>query len=273
VKIRPQHVKWIVYGLLLFDFVLYFIEDVESARFTINERSSWLDYTSAYVTSIDLAAWFTLILLFEIETRRPLGQEGSRAAKWTVRGIRLFCCTAILHTSFSYDITLREFQNPKALPAAADVCVYQGGDWSFLRNREYLVIDAASCGDLGRGPEFFDVGNGGVITDRAGLREGTVLAWTDLVESVSWLIVVALTELAVRLQRAGRSAMLRATERSVFGVYALILVIALYWGSKQQYLYLWDEVIWVCGFLVIDWNIRRGERGWSRPERTQPAAV
>jgi hypothetical protein len=103
---------------------------------------------------------------------------------------------------------LREFQDPDRLPPAPDVCAYADGSWSFLRNRDYLEIDHSNCADFDLGPEFFATSDDAVITDRAGLREG------------------------------------------------LILAIAFYWGSKQQYLYLWDELIWVLGFLVIDRNIR-----------------
>ena len=50
---------------------------------------------------------------------------------------------------------------------------------------------------------------------------------------------------------------------SVIAELDLILVIALYWGSKLQFLHLWDELIWIFGFLLIDRNIhdwRAGDR-------------
>ena len=120
-----------------------------------------------------------------------------------MRGVRLVCYVAILHTSFSYDIALREFRDPERLPAAADVCAY-AGDWTFLRNRDYLEIDAGNCTTIGRGPEFFALSDDKVLTDRAGLAEGRILAWTDLVESVAWLLVVLAIEAIVRLQAVTR---------------------------------------------------------------------
>ena len=261
-----QRFKWTVYALLFFDFILYFIQDAESARFTLDERSTVLEYTSAYVTSIDLIAWFTLILLFELETYVLVGRTWAGATKWTVHGVRLVCYAAILHTSFSYDIALREFHNPERLPAAADACAYAGADWSFLRNRDYLEINRGNCADIGRGPEFFALSDDAVITDRAGLEEGRILAWTDFAESVSWLLIVFITELTVRLKSGavGSRALLPWLDRGKGGLYLLIVAIAFYWGSKQQYLYLWDEMIWVLGFLVIDVNIR----DWRSRTRT-----
>ena len=52
-----------------------------------------------------------------------------------------------------------------------------------------------------------------------------------------------------------RSAAL-ALERIKIALYALILAIAVYWCFKDQVLYFWDEIVWVLGFLIIDWNIR-----------------
>lgn len=246
-----------MYALLFLDFVVYLVQDAQSAHYTLDADSDLLEVLAAYVTSIDLVAWFTLILLFELETYVLVDREWAGATKRFVQGVRLVCYVAILHTSFSYDIALHEFRNPDRLPPSADVCAY-AGSWSFLRNRDYLDIDAENCGTIGRGPEFFALSDDAVLTDREGLREGTILAWTDLVESVSWLLIVFATEAVVRLgHRAGGSGGLAlALERGKILLYAVILTIAIYWGSKSQLLYFWDELLWVLGFLVIDWNIR-----------------
>lgn len=263
-----QRLKWAVYALLFVNFLIYLQQDVESARYTLDANSSVRELLAAYVTSIDLVAWFTLILLFEIETASLAGRAWTGAAKWSVRGLRLVCYAAILHTSFSNDIALREFYAPAPLPAASDVCAYTD-DWSFLRNREYIEIDAANCATLGQGPEFHALSDDLVLTDAAGLREGRILAWTDLAESLAWLLVVLLTEAAVRLTRvaSGRGARAATVIQRLKGpLYAAILAIAVFWGSKGQVLYLWDELVWVLGFLVIDGNLRdwrRLRRGFS----------
>ena len=252
-----QRFKWTVYALLLLNFFLYLVQDIGSARYTLDARSDLLEILSAYVTSIDLIAWFTLILLFELETYVLVDRSWTGATKWTVQGVRLLCYVTILHTSFSYDIALQEFQHPERLPAAADVCAYTDG-WTFLRNRDYFEIDPANCATIGEGPDFFALSDDAILTDRAGLQEGLILAWTDLIESVTWLVIVFATEAIVRLEHTAlwSSALPLALERLKIALYALILVIAFYWGSKKQILYFWDELVWVLGFLIIDWNIR-----------------
>ncbi len=265
-----QRFKWGVYALLFADFLVYLYQDVDSARFRLDAGSSVLEVLAAYVTSIDLVAWFTLILLFELESYVRAGRPWEGAARWGVQGLRLLCYAAILHTSYANVVELAELRNPGRLPASANACAY-AGDWSLLRNRDYLEIDAGNCRTIGRGPEFFALSDDHVLTDREGLREGTVLAWTDLAESVAWLLVVLLTEAAVRLSRAAsvRGAQAATAIQQLKGLlYAAILAIAFFWGSTGQVLYLWDELAWILGFLVIDGNLR----DWRRLHRSLSAS-
>lgn len=269
-----QRLKWGVYALLFLNFLVYLYQDVESSRYTLDAESDLRELLAAYVTSIDLVAWFTLIVLFEIETGPRSGRDWAGAAKWAVSAMRLVCYAAILHTSFVNDIALREFSVPERLPATADVCAYTDG-WSLLRNRDYLAIDAANCATLGEGPAFYALGDDRVLTDAAGLREGRILAWTDLAESLAWLLVVLATELAVRLKQSPRGSAALATGlgRLKAGLYVLIFAIAAYWGSKGQLLYFWDELVWLLGFSMIDWNIRDWRRRPRRPLSASPTTA
>lgn len=259
---RRRALKWAVYALLFADFLAYLWQDAQSARYSLDAASDLTEWLAAYVTSIDLVAWFLLMLLFELETGTGVGRARRGVARWTVRGLRLACCAAILHTSFAYDTALREFYRPAALPEAPDLCAY-AGDWTLLRNRDYLEITPENCRTIGAGTAYYALGDDSVLTDEAGLREGRMLAWSDLVESVAWLLVVLATELRVRVERSrsGRGGAAAFLSRSTAALYVLILAIAAWWGSKGQLLYLWDEAIWVLGFLVIDRNIREGPPG------------
>jgi hypothetical protein len=254
---RQQWLKWAIYALLLLDFFLYVRDDWVSKPFTLGADPGLGDWARAYVTSIDVAAWLVLLLLFELETGIFADRRMSSAMTSAVRGVRLICCVAILNTTYADAVALREFQQPRKLPAAADLCAYADTEWSLLRNREYTAVSDSNCAHIAHGPDFFAVGNADVLTDRAGLREGLMLAWTDLVENVAWLLVVLVSELAVRVKgRVVATGSRRLpVERCKVPLYALILGIAFYWGSKGQLLYLWDELLWVCGFLAIDRNL------------------
>ena len=264
-----QRLKWAIYALLFFNFLIYLYQDSESAAYTLDANSGPREWLAAYVTSIDLVAWFTLILLFELETYVRPGRPWEGASKWFVQGIRLVCYVAILHTTFANVVALAEFRSPARLPESADVCGY-AGDWSLLRNRAYVEIDANNCRTIGRGPEFFALSDDFVLTDLEGLAEGTILAWTDVAESVAWLLIVLLTEAAVRLSR--QASVHRPETAGILRLkivlYLTIVTIALFWGSKAQILYLWDELVWILGFLAIDSNLR----DWQRIRRAFSAS-
>lgn len=269
---RPRF-KWAVYAALLVNFCVYLYQDVESAPYVLDAGSSLREVLAAYVTSIDLVAWFALIVLFEIETTVRAGRPWEGAARWLVQAVRLACYATILHTTFANVMALAEFRNPGRLPPSADVCDY-AGEWTLLRNRDYLEIDADNCRTIGRGPEFFALSDDFVLTDREGLAEGTILAWTDVAESVAWLLIVLLTEAAVRIARAGRT--LRGRTAAILRLktllYLAILAIAFFWGTKAQLLYLWDELVWILGFVVIDWNLRDWQR-FRRALSVSPSAA
>lgn len=57
----PQAVEWIVYSLLIINFAFYIFEDWNRAVHTLDARSTFLDWTSEFATSIDESAWFLLL--------------------------------------------------------------------------------------------------------------------------------------------------------------------------------------------------------------------
>ena len=234
------------------------MQDAESAAHTVPADASLLDWTRAYATSIDLLAWFVLIGFFELETGARIDWARRRALQWMVRGVRLLCIVAIAHTTYADTVFLAQYYAAERRPDAADVCAYGDGEWSFLRNRGYTVIDDTNCGALAQDAARYVIGGDAVITDAVGLREHRILAWTDLVENLSWLLIVLISELAVRNHaRTSGARILDAANGLKFFLYALIVCIALYWGSKAQILYCYDELLWVLGFLGIEGNLTR----------------
>lgn len=251
-----QRFKWAVYTLLLINFVVYIVQDAQYAIFTVPDDPTALDWARAYVTSLDLAAWIVLIASFELETYVLSDRVWTRAVKWSVQGVRLLCYVCILHTTVADTIFLKEFYTAERLPDTPSLCGYTGGDWSFLRNRGYTYIDKDNCARLAEGSSHFMIGGDPVITDRAGLREARVLAWTDLIENVSWLLIVLISEVAVRRYERGiDNGFARLGNRIKVVLYTMIVCIAIYWASKNQILYFYDEVLWVCGFLAIERNL------------------
>ena len=52
-----QLIKWTVYVLLLINWALYIQEDWQNAQHTLRSGGSLLDWTIAFGTSLDEAAW------------------------------------------------------------------------------------------------------------------------------------------------------------------------------------------------------------------------
>ena len=63
-----QTLKLVIYILLLINFVLYIIDDIRIASYTLQEDASFLDWTQSFATTIDESAWLILLFLFELET-------------------------------------------------------------------------------------------------------------------------------------------------------------------------------------------------------------
>ena len=68
----------------------------------LHDKSTLLDWTSEFANSIDLLAWFTLLILLELETYVLEDADWSGWTKTLVHGTRLVCIVMIGHTIFAY---------------------------------------------------------------------------------------------------------------------------------------------------------------------------
>ena len=60
---KLELIKLMVYSALTINFFLYIGNDIEIARHTLYEGSTFLERTRAFATTIDLSAWFILLFL------------------------------------------------------------------------------------------------------------------------------------------------------------------------------------------------------------------
>ena len=61
-------IKAALYALLLANFGFYLFEDWSRTSFSLTDASSFYDWVREFNTSLDEVAWFTLLLIFELET-------------------------------------------------------------------------------------------------------------------------------------------------------------------------------------------------------------
>jgi hypothetical protein len=76
-------IKAALYTLLLLNFGYYLVEDWSRTSFSLTNAASFYDWVREFNTSLDEVAWFTLLLIFELETYL-LDESG-----WTPRAARI----------------------------------------------------------------------------------------------------------------------------------------------------------------------------------------
>lgn len=268
-------VKWTVYTLLVVNFGLYVVEDVSRSLHTLTAGSSLREWANTFATTIDITAWLLLIAMLELET----GLLDDRAWRnWVprlVRGTRLVCFIFIAHTVFAYSWTVNEYAATKPVPGVTSLCGLDGAGVSFVYNLQYTEVDGDSCRSLSGASEFFFVGNNPVVTTAAGLEIERGLAWADLIEVLTWLVIIAAMEIVVRLQGRGIVAgtSIRAATTIKYLGYLVILALAAYWASLSHWLYTWDTFVWIAGFGAIEINISEWRNELTARSTTRRTAV
>lgn len=249
--------KWIVYSLLLANFLYYLYEDLTRSAYTLTAQSTLSDWTVGFTASIDVFAWLLLLAMFELETYAVDEADWTRRLAKTVRFIRLLCYAMIAHTVYGYTVSLMQLQPTVAVDNVASLCDLAATDISYVYNLEYFEIASENCRELSDATRFFRVGNDPVVSSLDGLNLERKLAWADLVEILTWLIIIATMEIVVRLQGKGitRGATYSAAIRLKVFMYLILLGLAAYWAWLSHWLYTWDMFVWVAGFAAIEINI------------------
>lgn len=252
-----QTVKWIVYTLLIINWGFYILEDWNRAVHTLNPGSTLLDWTREFATSIDESAWFILLFMFELETYVLDDQELKGWVTKTVHGVRLVCFMMIMHTVYAFALTVVDYQPTVVVVDVSSLCDMTGEEVSFVYNLEYSEITEQTCGGLSGETEFYWIGNDPVVSSLAGLDLERDLAWVDLVEVITWLLILLSIEIVVRLQEHGVTGgtVISVANRLKIFLYLILFGLAVYWASLSHWLYTWDTFVWIAGFAAIEMNI------------------
>ena len=98
-----QTLKLVIYVLLLINFVLYIIDDIRIASYTLQEDASFLDWTLTFATTIDESAWLILLFLFELETYM-LSDEAWSKSLFTrfMYFVRALCYLFLMHSVYAF---------------------------------------------------------------------------------------------------------------------------------------------------------------------------
>ena len=252
-------IKLVVYSLLLFNFVFYVRDDWVIAGHTLHSGSTFLQWASAYNTTIDESAWLLLLLLLEMETYLLAGRDLSRAHEIISLVTRLCCYVVLAHTPYAYAMTVYDLSQAPIIEGVTDLCQLAGQNLSYAHNLVYTKITDGNCSELSTARQFFfnDPPDHLVVQDEMALALERRSALVDLVESITWLLILLSIEVVVWLQDRDitRGLLVKSANLAKVLLYCLLWFAIGYWIYLGHYMFAWDEFVWIVGFVAIEMNV------------------
>jgi len=253
-----QTLKLVIYILLLINFVLYIIDDIRIASYTLQEDASFLDWTQSFATTIDESAWLILLFLFELETYM-LSDEAWSKSLFTrfMYFIRACCYIFLMHSVYAFSVIYYDLLNVQQLQNITNLCELIPLDMTFVRNLSYTTIDSLNCHELSNQSVFYFTEPNLVVSDMSGLQLERNLALVDLLEILVWLLILFTIEAMVWLQDRAitQGKLISLIKVSKYFLYGMLWSMAAYWTYLGHYYFAWDEAVWIVGFISIEMNV------------------
>jgi hypothetical protein len=253
-----QVFKYAVYALLTMNIYWFFREEHAAAALQFADGLALVDVIEAYSATIDTAAWVVLLLMFELETYVLEDRHFTPRVTRSLHGLRIICYAFIVYAFYGYVANLLFVSDTEPLAGIRDLCTLVSGDWSWAATLdEYATITAANCGDWSKAVDFVRFQGMQAVVDAPGLTDIVRLAWVDVINSGVWLLVVLILEIDVRLQEHNRyeGIALYASNAIKSVLYFLLLLAAIYWGFKGDFVDFWDAFLWLVAFVFIELNV------------------
>jgi hypothetical protein len=241
--------------------VFYIGNDLEIASHTLFEGSTFLEKTRAFATTIDLSAWFVLLLLLELETYWLSDDALSRMGWMFMHGVRALCILFLAHTLYAWGVNLHDIYSAIPVEGVNSLCQLVEAEKSYTNNLVYTKITPENCSSLSSANQFYfiDPPTYFIVQDAAAMVIEKHLAWADMIEAVAWVLIILIIEVIIRIQDKNISAgkALVVLLRLKTFLFIVLWTVALYWGFRGHYLFVWDEFMWISGFYVIDMNLTK----------------
>ena len=252
-----QAIKWMVYTLLIINFVYYINEDWNRAAHTLRAGSTFLDWLGEFATSIDETGWFIMLFMFELETYIVEDEDLRGWLARTIHVARLACYAMIAHTVYAFLVVVISLQPTTPVEGVSSLCEMTDANVSYVYNLEYTEVNDSTCGELSADSQFYWLADDPIVSGAAGLELERKLAWADLAEVIIWLLIMLAIETVVRLQGRGVTGgtLISIANTTQIILYTILIAIGIYWASLSHWLYFWDELVWIAGFAAIEMNI------------------
>jgi hypothetical protein len=252
--------KYVVYALLSVNIVLFLNEELASATHSSAVNLDVFTLVQLFSATLDTAAWVLLLLLFELETAVIPDDRLVGRTQWVIHGVRLICGLAIVSAFLGYLGEWQVFWHASTLPMPA--CDLVGQGWAILLDFDkFIELDGESCVALGA--EVVAISDlERVVATPTALSSAYQLGLVDVINSATWILVVVLLEIEVRLQLWG--GVPRRFQRPLTGIkvvlYLTLAIAAVYWGFEGEFLDFWDAALWLFAFVFIELNVFEWQR-------------
>lgn len=252
-----QIFKWIVYSLLFINWIFYILEDWGRWTHTAAAATNLFDLTSEFATSIAIGAWFILLAMLELETYVLDDEVLDGWISKLLRGIRLVCFLMIAHTVFAFADGVIDYEKIQPVEGVTNLCEMADASVSHVYNLLYTEVNEETCGELPVQGQLYMLGEDPLVVDWAGLQREQDLVWSDLIEIVVWLIILAAIEIVVRLQDRGITSgrLMSSLKNTKLLMYLILTGLGVYWAVLGHWLYTWDTLLWIGGFAAIEMNV------------------
>ncbi|TNE56777.1 MAG: hypothetical protein EP340_11040 [Alphaproteobacteria bacterium] len=251
-----QAFKYTVYFLLIFNMVSFFMESLEASRTTFKNGVPFSELVNVFTAAVDSGAWIVLLLLFELETYVLSDDKIKGALKWSLHLGRAVCYVGVVWAFFGYiNMMDRVYEfEPWTGPAPCEVLTESTALATYLD--EYVPLTADNCGDLTPGDTYYHA-EFDAFADGETFSVIKRMAWTDVVNSGVWILIVIVLELEVWLasSKLFGTRFYLSYKGAKLLLYGTLFVAGVYWWVFGEFLDFWDALLWLVAFFFIEMNV------------------
>ncbi|MEZ5756796.1 MAG: hypothetical protein R3D86_01090 [Emcibacteraceae bacterium] len=249
--------KYSIYLLLLSNILLFFRDEWLASSHLFVGRIPLEEILKTFNTTIDTLVWTILLTLFELETWL-LSDETlkNNLLKNSLLTIRSLCYIALIIVCYNYALRLLMFYDTSPLDIG-DICSLAGQGWSYIdRVNGYTSLTAENCQAF-QGKALFALNHYTLFADAATIKKTQQLAWADVINCFSWLLIVAILEIEVwyQLKQIVYKPLIKTFLFIKTIIYITMFACAVYWGIDGSFLEFWDAMLWILAFVFIELNL------------------
>ena len=247
--------KYFVYLALAANVGFFFIEEWLATQQVFQDGMAWGELIQGFAATIDTAAWVVLLLMFEMETYQLAGYRLSAAVTTTFMAIRGLCYGLIVYACYGYLLKVFALDGYHLVTLAADCDYIELGYGMLVAVDEFDALTVTNCSAL-PGLVYLNEASK-TLAVPATFADVSFLAWIDVVNSISWILVVINLELDVwlGLNQSRTKAVGWFSRRLKFLLYSILVIVAGYWGWAGDFLDFWDAFLWILAFVFIERSV------------------